>query len=113
MAQLPRSRKEHKYIRLSIGISLKSILFQSLFSSSAVSCGGGGREESPPKSKASLPSGTTSLAITEAFSASEEYRFSTSLPGMIERMKQGGQRALHSSHLECRIEVRKTLSYPG
>lgn len=46
----PRSKNENRYISERIGISRKSILRHNFFSCSGVKFGGGGRDESPPKS---------------------------------------------------------------
>jgi len=46
----PRSKKERRYISDKIGRSLISIFLHNFCSCSGVSCGGGGKPDSPPKS---------------------------------------------------------------
>ena len=64
----PRSMNDNRYIRAKIGMSLKSTFRHSLFSSSSVKVGGGGREVSPPKSTPSEPTTPFSIFASRSFS---------------------------------------------
>lgn len=72
----PRSKKEHRYIRVRMGINIRSIFLHNFLSCSGVSVGGGGNDESPPKSTNPWDFFSRSALEVVSSTCSEEGRFS-------------------------------------
>ena len=102
----PRSRKEKRYINERIGTSLISTLRHSFLSCSEVRFGGGGKDDSPPKSTL-IPEEDLFRFSFSSFSDGE-CPFSSD---MVEDKSRLGKRSIHWKEFQAWHAVWKGLGY--
>jgi len=104
----PRSRKERRYISERIGISLRSTLRHNFLSCSRVRVGGGGKDDSPPKS--TLMSEEELFRFSFSSFRDGECAFSSD---MVEDRSGLGKRSIRRKEFKHGAPVRLNLTRAG